>query len=365
MRRVKRLFDRVIDFANLHRAFLGASRGKRDRPEVQAFEYHLESRLWQIRREVAAGAYRWGAPRRFLIHDPKRREICAAPFRDRVLHHALFNVLDPILTRGFITDTYACIRGRGTHRAVQRYRQFVRARGGTGYALHCDIQRYFASIDHATLMGLLERRIGDDRLLGLLASLIAHGADRPETGMPIGNLTSQMFANLYLDPLDHFVKETLLVRHYLRYMDDFILLLDGPHEARVRLAEIEGFLRTRLHLRLNPRRVIVAPVACAQDVLGYVHYPDGRTRIRRRNVRRLWRRLPALGEDLAAGRIPWASVRASVASWLGLAGHADAFRLSRAIFSARDVRNIGKRLLVRRLTRRAHKALRTKSSNTP
>lgn len=112
MRREKRLFDRVSDFANLHRAFRGASRGKRDRPEIQAFEFHLESRFWQIRREVEAARYRWDAPRRFLIYDPKRREICAAPFRDRVLHHALFNVLDPILQRGFIADTFACIRGR-------------------------------------------------------------------------------------------------------------------------------------------------------------------------------------------------------------------------------------------------------------
>lgn len=349
MRREKGLFVEVIDFTNLLRAFLGASQGKRHQREVQRFEYHLETRLWEIRREVETSAYRWGAYRRFLIHDPKRREIRAAPFRDRVLHHALVNVLDPVFARGFIADTYACIRGRGTHRAVARYREFVRARRGAGYALQCDIQSYFASVDHGVLMGLLAKRIGDARLLALLNSLVDHGAERSGIGMPIGNLTSQMFANLYLDPFDHFVKETLRVRHYLRYMDDFILLCDGREEARARLAEIEAFLRARLRLRLNPRRVVLAPLACARDVLGYLHLTGGRIRIRRRSVRRLWRRLAAMDERLAMERLAWGSARASVASWFGLAKHADAFRLSRAIFTARDVRNIGKRLLVRSL----------------
>jgi len=158
-----------------------------------------------------------------------------------------------------------------------------------------------------------------------------------------------MFANLYLDPLDHFVRERLRVRHYLRYMDDFVLLLESRDEARARLAEVETFLRERLRLRLNPRRLVIAPLACPRDVLGYVHYSSGRLRVRRRSVRRLWRRLGVLEERVRAERIPWSSVRGSVASWIGLAKHADAFHLSRAIFTARDVRNIGKRLLVRRL----------------
>lgn len=164
--------------------------------------------------------------------------------------------------------------------------------------------------------------------------------------MPIGNLTSQLFANLYLDPLDHFVKETLRVRHYLRYMDDFVLLLDGRDEARMRLAQVEAFLGERLQLELNPRRVVIAPLSCPRDFLGYVRHPDGRIRVRRRSVRRLWRRLRSLEGGVASGGVAWPSARASVASWLGLAKHADAFRLSRAIFSVRDVRNVGKRMLV-------------------
>ncbi len=349
MRRVKNLFDAVISLDNLYGAFLGASQGKRDRREVQEFEYHLETHLWVIRRQLAAGAYQWGAYRRFRIHDPKEREIRAAPFRDRIVHHAVFNVLDPLLRHGFIADTYACIPGRGTHAAVHRYRAFVRARRWMGYRLQGDIKSYFASVDHGTLLALLGRRIGDQRLLALLHSLIRHGGEPPGKGMPIGNLTSQLFANLYLDPFDHFVKETLHARHYIRYMDDFLLLGDTRDEARARLETLTGFLRDRLQLQLNPRRAVITPLHCPCDFLGYVHYADGRSRIRRRSVRHLWRRLPALERRLSAEEISWESARASVASWFGLASHADAFRVSRAIFQERDVGSIGKRLLLKSL----------------
>ena len=142
--------------------------------------------------------------------------IRAAPFADRVLHHAIVELLDPVVRRGFIADTYACLPDRGVHRAVARFVAFARERGGQGYLLQCDVSRYFASVDHAVLLGLLERKIADPKMLDLLRGLVAHGAEREGTGMPIGNLTSQLFANLYLDPLDHFVRERLRVRHYLR-----------------------------------------------------------------------------------------------------------------------------------------------------
>ncbi len=349
MHREKNLFPGIVAFDNLYRAFVGASRGKRDRPEVREFEYHLETRLWEIRDELEAGSYAWGRLRSFWVRDPKRREIRAAPFRDRVVHHALFSVLDPIFRRGFIADSYACIPGRGTHHAVQRYRAFVRVRAGRGYRVQGDIRHYFASVDHAVLRARLRRRIGDEPLLRLLDGLITHGADVPGRGMPIGSLTSQLFANVYLDALDHFVKEHLRVRHYLRYMDDFLLLTADRREAWDRLAEVRAFLAERLRLELNRRRVVVAPVREPCDLLGYVHHSDGRVRVRRRSVRRLWRRVPALARRVAAREIDSAIARASVASWFGLAKHADTFRLSRSIFTRRDVANVGKRLLVQSL----------------
>ena len=268
MRRARHLFDRIAAFPHLARAFVGARRRKRPSAELLEFTHDLEPRLWAMRRALLAGPYPWGEYRQFWIRDPKPRLIRAAPFADRVLHHAIVDVLDPILRRGFIADSYACLPDRGVHRAVARFVQFARERRGAGYVLQCDIKSYFASVDHHVLNALLARRVADRRLLELLRSLIEHGAEAPGIGMPIGNLTSQMFANLYLDQLDHFVREDLRVRHYLRYMDDFILLVGSRDEAWARLADVETFVRERLCLRLNPRRVVVAPLASPRDVLG-------------------------------------------------------------------------------------------------
>ncbi len=230
MRREKALFLRLLVFDNLLRAFRAASQGKRDRPEVREFEYHMESRLWEIRDQLATGVYPWGPYPCFRVRDPKRREIRAAPLRDRVVHHALFNVLDPVFRRGFIADSFTCIPGRGTHAAVHRYRAFVRARAGRGYRVQGDVRHYFANVDHAVLLDRLRRRIG--------------------------TLTSQLFANGYLDALDHFVKEGLRVGHYLRYMDDFLLLASARREARAHLDAVRRVLAGQLRLELNPRRVV-------------------------------------------------------------------------------------------------------------
>jgi len=215
--------------------------------------------------------------------------------------------------------------------------------------VQCDIKSYFASVDHEVLIRLLSRRIGDVRLLNLLGALVEHGGERTGRGMPIGNLTSQVFANVYLDALDHFVKEVLRVRHYIRYMDDFLLLASDRTEARERLAAVRIFLSEHLRLALNPRRIIVAPIDEPCDLVGYVHHSGGRSRVRRRSVRRLWRRLPVLQHRVDAGKMDRETARASVASWLGLAKHAATFRLSRSIFRQRDVDNVGKRLLLKSL----------------
>lgn len=347
MRRARHLFERIADFSHLARAFDGARRGKRPSQEALEFAHDLEPRLWAMRRALLAGPYPWGAYRHFWIRDPKPRLIRAAPFADRVLHHAIVDALDPILRRGFIADSFACLPGRGVHRAVARFLQFAGERRGRGYVLQCDVKSYFATVDHAVLNALLARRLADRRILELLRGLVAHGAETPGTGMPIGNLTSQMFANLYLDPLDHFVRERLRVRHYLRYMDDVLAIAGDRVAARGLLEEIRGFLAQRLRLALNPRRELVAPLASRLDVLGYVRHPTGRLAVRRRSVTRLRHRVPWLRERFERGGVPWARVRSSLASWYGLARHADAFGLSRQVFLASDVRNLGKRLAVR------------------
>jgi RNA-directed DNA polymerase len=350
MKTHKNLLPRVAAFENLVRAFGEASRGKRDQPDVQRFEFALEERLWEITRELEAERYQWGGYRAFWIFDPKQRLIRAAPFRDRVVHHALYQVLAPIVERGYITDSYACRVGRGSLAAVRRYEEYVRRQGGRGYVLKGDVMQYFPSVNHAVLQGLLRRKIGDARVLRLLDRLIASGDEGGGTGMPIGNLTSQLFANLYLDPLDHFVKEVLRRRFYIRYMDDFVILAEEKAELWEVLGAVEGFLLERLRLSLQWQRTSVTPVAAGVDFLGYVVFPAGHKRVRRRNVTRFRRRLVRLEAGRAQETIPFAHARQSIASWLGLARHASAFRLSRGLLLEHDVRNIGKRLLLKAMS---------------
>jgi retron-type reverse transcriptase len=348
MKTQKNLFGPVIAFQNLYRAFIQARHGKRHQAEVQRFECHLEERLLEIQEELLHERYRWGEYHAFRISDPKPRLIHAAPFRDRVVHHALHQVMESIFDPSLIFDTYACRKGKGTLAAVLRYDAFVRRLGGKGFVLQCDIHRYFASVDHGILKALLRKRIGDPKLLRLLDSLIDTHQENGPKGIPIGNLTSQLFANLYLSLLDHFIKEQLRQRDYLRYMDDFVILGREKGELWKVLHGVRACLADHLRLELNPKRVAVMSIEKGIDFLGYVIFPGGYKRIRRRNVVNFRRKLKRLATGYAEGTIPYDQARASMASWLGLAKHANAFHLSRAIFIEHDVNHIGKRLLLLR-----------------
>jgi len=217
------LFEQVSDFHQLHQAFVEASHGKRHQAVVRQFEYRLEDHLIEIKEELEQERFRWGAYHAFWISDPKRRLIHAAPFRDRLVHHALNRVLEPIFDNSLIFDTYACRKGKGALAAVHRYESFMNKLQGCGHVLTGDIHRYFATVDHAILKALGRRKVGDQKLLRLLDSLIDSFQGDGARGIPIGNLTSQLFANIYLNPLDHFIKEQLRQKYYIRYMDDFVI----------------------------------------------------------------------------------------------------------------------------------------------
>jgi retron-type reverse transcriptase len=220
MKRSGGLFEKIIAFDNLLLAARKAQRGKRHRTSVAHFLFHLEPQILTLQEELRAGTYRMQPYHTFTIYEPKQRQICAAAFRDRVVQHALCTVLDPLFEASFIHDTYACRRGKGTHAAVRRAQQFARK---FPYVLKCDVRKYYDSIDHAVLKALLRRQLKDTACLALLDHIIAHPlpGSRPGKGLPIGNLTSQYFANLYLGELDHLVKERLRCKGYVRYMDDF------------------------------------------------------------------------------------------------------------------------------------------------
>jgi retron-type reverse transcriptase len=264
MKRYGFLWDELVGFPNLLRAALQAQRGKRSRANVEAFHFDLEPELLRLRDELANGTYRPGPYRTFTLREPKPRLISAAPYRDRVVHHALVNVLEPVFERSFLPDSYACRKGKGTHAAVRRCQQLTRR---YRYAWKADVAKFFPSVDHEVLQGLLARRVKDFNVLGLADQIIDHSNPQEEAqhwfagddlftpsqrrrGLPIGNQTSQFFANVYLDPLDHFLTSRLRVGAYVRYCDDFVAFADDKQdlaEARRQVALFLGGLRLRLH----------------------------------------------------------------------------------------------------------------------
>lgn len=346
MKRVANLWPRVTAFDNLLRAWRNARRGKAGRSAVAAFALELEQNLLQLQRELVERSYRPGAYRQFEIYDRKPRLISAAPFRDRVVHHALMGVVEPLLDPRFIAESYACRRGRGVHAAVSRYQRWARR---YAYALKLDIRAYFPSVDHLILKRKLRRRVRDDGVLWLFERIIDGSPPSPaapglfpgddlvtlmqrRTGLPIGNLTSQFLGNLYLDDLDHFVKQQLRVKAYLRYVDDLVLLDDDKQRLWAACERIEARLAGD-RLRLHPNKIRLCRTGDGVDVLGYRVYPHG-IRLRNDNGYRYRRRLRQLAEAYRRGAIELADVSASVAAWVGHARHAHSEELRAAVLSS-------------------------------
>jgi RNA-directed DNA polymerase len=339
------LWETVVSFENLHEAARRASLGKRKRPDVAAFLMNQETELVALRRELAPGEYRPGPYREFLVHEAKRRLISAAPFRDRVVHHALTQVLEPIFERRFTKDSYACRVGKGVHKALERAKRAVSA---YPYVLKCDVRKYFASIDHEILKAMLARVIKCKPSLDLAGRIIdgwtSHedvawyfpGDDlftpssRPR-GLPLGNQTSQFFANVYLNPLDHFVVQELRPGCYIRYVDDFVLFGESKRSLDAMKDAVERFLeefRVGIHAgKSHVRR-------CEEGItfLGWRLSP-GRTRLIRGNVTRFRRRLRDMRRELQAGAIGRDEIRERIQAWIGHARFGDTWRLRRQIFA--------------------------------
>jgi len=278
------------------------------------------------------GTYRPGNFFTFEVRDPKRRAICAAPYRDRVVHHAIRDPLEPVFERRSIFDSYACRRGKGTHAAIARAQQFAKR---WPFFLKCDVHRFFASVDQAVLRRLLARLFREPELLALLDRIIDHGPPEGEAGrgLPIGNLTSQHFANLYLGELDHHLKESLRVKGYLRYMDDLLLFADDKPSLHRLLAEIRGFLADPLLLGLNAQATRIALVGEGISFLGFRIYP-GTVRLNQRTRRRFRRQVRAIEHAYQAGRIDLRELSERSTSLFAHVAHADSYRLRRQVLAA-------------------------------
>jgi retron-type reverse transcriptase len=312
------LFEELVSTENLFTAWALFRRGKRRKVGVRAFEHNLEENLFELQAALENGSYRPEAYRSFRVNDPKSRVIHAAAVRDRVAHQALVNVVEPVFETRFIHDSYSCRVGKGTHEAVKRLREFLRRASRndtrTVYALKCDVRRFFASIDHGILLLLLERRLGVGRTLCLCQSIIESHETAVGKGLPLGNVTSQLFANAYLNELDRFIKHELREKFYLRYCDDFIIVDHDRKRLIEMVRPIGDFLRKRLLLELHPTKVSVRSWTQGIDFLGYVTMPKA-TVMRPVTTRRAVRLVSP--ENLP--------------SYLGMCSHADAYELGKLL----------------------------------
>jgi RNA-directed DNA polymerase len=345
-------FAELTSWPNLLRAFQRASAGKRGRPSTAAFDHSMADRLLALADELRAGCYQPLPYTHFEIHEPKRRLISAAAFRDRVVHHALCQVIEPRFERVFLPHSFANRVGRGTHAAVAAVQAAAKAHR---WVLRADIRQHFPSIDHALLMQAICRHVPEPDVLALVACILASGdgvdadaspwiafegddllaACRPR-GLPIGNLTSQFWSNVYLHPVDLFIQRELRCPGYARYVDDFALFSNSKAELWGFKAALSERLAS-LRLALHEGSLQVAPTSAGIPWLGFVVYPTHRL-VKARKVRHSSRRLGDLYEAWRAGEISFASFDAAVQGWVAHVQHASSWGLRRHVLGRFDLR---------------------------
>src|SRR3989338_3365641 len=326
-------FEEIISIDNLLEAWKEFIKGKRQKQDVQEFQLNLMSNILDLHKDLADHSYKHGEYQAFNISDPKPRNIHKASVRDRLFHHAIYRVLYPFFDRTFISDSYSCRLDKGTHKAINRFREFSfqvsQNHTRTAWVLKCDIRKFFASIDQNVLLTILESYITDTETLLLLQQVIGSFSVQEQIlpsrfdledvrsnlgGLPLGNLTSQLLVNIYMNEFDQFVKHKLKVKHYIRYADDFVILSDDKLWLENILSQIEIFLRQQLELQLHPNKVSIATLTSGIDFLGWIHFLDHRV-LRAATKRRMVKRI---GET---------NKMETIQSYLGLMSHGNSRKL--------------------------------------
>lgn len=331
------LYSSIISFENLLLASQKARKGKRFKESCSRFEFNLERELFLLQQELTDMTYCHGGYRNFFVFDPKQRLISAAPYRDRVVHHALCNIVEPIFDRSFIADSYACRKNKGAHAAANRYTKYARK---YRYVLKCDIKKYFHSIDQDILLSIITKKITCPDIIWLINEIICSRRDTAslvyfpgdtlftpllrQNGIPIGNLTSQFFANVYLDGFDHFVKQTLRLP-YIRYVDDFVAFAESKEQLNEAKEQMNSYL-DRLRLKMHENKSRVYRVTDGVRFLGYRMFPDHRL-LDKGNVLRMRRKMKKLSDGFRDGEIAFSTVHQSIQSWVGHAAHADTWKI--------------------------------------
>ena len=327
----KHLFEQLCDYDNLLLAFIKARKRKTKKEYVQRFEANLRPELLRLQWELLTGIYKPAPMTMFTVRDPKTRKISASHFRDRVVHHAICNLIEPIFESRFIFDTFANRKRKGTKAILQRFDKFKRKAGPHGFALKADIRKYFENVDHQVLLSILGKRIKDQELLRLISLILQnYRTETPGKGMPLGNLTSQFFANIYLGELDNFVKHELRAKFYLRYVDDFVLLGKNRRQMQAWKESIGIFLQERLRISLHPDKTKIVRLQDGVSLVGLRIFTHHKL-LKKSNLRRVRIRLEKFREQISLGQATPEHVQLSMAGWGGYAKQADTFMLRQEI----------------------------------
>lgn len=316
-------YEEIISLENLFAAWQEFVRGKKNKKDVQEFKAGLADNILQLHEELANFSYVHGGYEAFNISDPKPRNIHKAIVRDRVLHHLLYKELYPYFDAKFIYDSYSCRENKGVHRALNRFNYFAgkisKNYSRTCYVLKCDIKKFFASVDHKILIKILKRHIEDQDIIDLITKVISSFySNRPDVGLPLGNLTSQLLVNIYMHEFDMYVKQELRIKYYIRYADDFIILADNKEYLNSLLLKISKFLSEKLKLTLHEHKVYIKTYASGLDFLGWVHFPYYR-QLRTTTKRKIIRKLKGYTK------------KETIISYRGLLSHGNTYKLKRQI----------------------------------
>lgn len=340
MKTYKRLFKVLYSWNNLEDAYWKARKHKSNNPAVKEFEKHWQFHLATLYRELKTRTYKPLPLKKFILRDPKTRTICVSDFRDRVVHHALVNVLQPVFEPRFIHDSYASRKGKGTTVALNRFAEFLRkvtkngkrvpestnANAVCGFAFKADIRHYFDTVDHRVLSDILAKHIKDKDVLWLAKVILDnYNIGVIGKGMPLGNWTSQFFANVYLNELDQYVKHTLKAKYYLRYVDDFIILDKHKRVLEEHEEKIKTFLE-KINLELHPNKSKITPLCRGTSLLGFRVFFHHKTP-RQRNIRKAWKRLSEKVNEYAQGTINAWQVLESLKGWNAYAMQGNTYHL--------------------------------------
>ncbi|AJP62064.1 reverse transcriptase [ANMV-1 virus] len=324
METYKHLYTQICTKENICKAYRKARLGKRKKFYVRKFESDVDANIEQLHQQLRDESWTPLPYKQFTAYEPKERLIRAPQFPDRIVHHALIRMLEPIYNKILIYDTYASRKNKGTHATVDRLTRFLRRDNDNVFVFHGDVRKFFDNIDHETLIKILRKKIVDERVITLIKKILTNQGI--SLGVTLGNYTSQWFANIYLSELDYFAKHNLKVKHYIRYMDDFLLLSDSKPELHRWKHQIEKFLNERLKLELHPVKRQIFPTNIGIDFVGYTIWKDHK-KLRRRDVNRFISRLNEF--DKLPVMTPFAE--ASLMSWKGYSIHADAFGLTKQL----------------------------------